>query len=126
MLGCNRFYPYNTLLSVILDSHDFGAPMGTSAPTGIKILLTILYYIGINNVFKLLPCNVAFKSFDLTLLMAQTAIFPKRVCDQMIYDYWHHCYMIEILLKGSTNNLAQMAQKGSPYAFEAEITPLKF
>ena len=33
--------------------------------------------------------HVAFKPFDLNLLMAHTAIFSKRVCHQMICDNWH-------------------------------------
>ena len=58
--------------------------------------------------------------------MAHTAIFSKRMCHQMIYDTWHTATCMKYCSANSTDNLAQMAKKSLPYAFKAELTPLKY
>ena len=105
----------------MLDSCEFG---GSPAPAGIKILLIILYKVGINSVLDGYLVHVAFKSFDLNLLMAHTAIFLKRVWHQTVYDNWHTATCIKYHSDDSTHNLVQMAQKVSFMLFKAELTPL--
>ena len=57
--------------------------------------------------------------------MAHTVIFSKRVCHQTIYDNWNTATCMRYHSGDSTNNLAQIAQS-LPYAFTAELTPLKY
>ena len=64
--------------------------------------------------------------FDLNLLMAHTAIFSKSVGDEMTYDNWHTAICMKYYYSGSTNSLAQMAQKSLPYAFKTVLTLLKY
>ena len=51
--------------------------------------------------------HVAFKSFDLNLVMAHTAIFLKRVCHQTVCDSWHTATCMNCHSTKSTKNLAQ-------------------
>ena len=49
----------------------------------------------------------AFKSFDLNLLMAHSAIFSQIVCHQMFYDNWHTAMCMNCQSTKSLENLAQ-------------------
>ena len=81
---------------VILDPHAFG-----STPAHLRTH----WYLNIIGNWQLV--HVAFKSFDLNLLMAHSAIFLKRVCHQVIYDNWHTATCMNCYSAVSTKNLAQ-------------------
>ena len=54
--------------------------------------------------------HVAFKSFDLNLVVAHTAIFLKRVCHQTVCDSWHtatcmNCHSYQEYQKFGTKSL---------------------
>ena len=87
------------------------APLGSPWLAGIKILLTILYGIGIISNLKS-DLYIAFESFGVTLLMALTAIFSKQWV--WLIDLWQlsHAYMP---LSSSTEMklLAQMAEEAT-------------
>ena len=57
--------------------------------------------------------HVAFRSFDLNLLMAHTAIFSKGVCHQMIYDNWYTATCLKYPSANSTEHLNNLAQNVS-------------
>ena len=57
--------------------------------------------------------HVAFKSFDLNLLMAHTAIFLRRVCHQMTYKSWHSATCMKYHSADRTESLENLAQKVS-------------
>ena len=83
------------------------APLDTPGLTGIQIILTVLYSMGIYSVSNCQCLHVAFKSFDLNLLMAYGAVFSKRVCHQLIYDNWHTATCKNCCSVNSTKKLAQ-------------------
>ena len=57
--------------------------------------------------------HVAFKSFDLNLLMAHSAIFSKRVCHQMICDNWCTATCMNCHSANSTDSTENLTQKVS-------------